>query len=296
MDTLALAYRVACRYLEADERFRPPRHILQGVDSGELDPKVLLVWKYVVEHLVERQKFNYGAGVAYWRNKCGKEGLDLPAAYQTTGAGATFGAFKIKSGDEIEDWVKARLASAGLVNDTQRSAAEWQLEIEHLQRTVTDAQERIQKHEDGLAKGTRVEQRKKWLTEARNDLDASTKALEKARAAVESLQTTIEKHEEVVAPVIDFEKQFQLLLHQASNDLAKRDVLTKAKMALAKFEQEMANPRLASDKQAFDLWETVKRTWERLWDAVKKAFSVIADWAADLTADTKQIKKLLASV
>lgn len=289
-----LAYRVACRFLEADERFRPPRHVLQGVDAKELDPKVLLIWKYVVEQL--GSKFSYGAGIAYWRNKCMKEGLDLPYAYQKAESGATFGAFKIKTGDEIEAWVKERLLSAGLISNVQRTAAEWQLEIEHLQRAVNDAKERIKKHEEGLAKGTRVEQRKEWLTQARKDLEISTKDLEKARAAVEGLQTTVEKHEEIKAPVVDFEKQFQLLLHQASNDLAKREVLAKAKAALARFESEMASPKFASDKQAFDLWDSIKQTWNGLWDAVKTAFKAIAEWAADLSTNTKQIKTLLASV
>jgi len=286
---MPLAYRVAQRFLIlSDDRYRPPRHILDGVDKGELDPKVLLVWKYVVEKL--GPKFSYGAGVAYWKSKCAKEGLDLPLQFVKAEQGAEFGHFKIKTGDQIEDWVKERLKSAGLISDTQKTAEEWQFEISSLDAAVQDAQERIAKHEKGLAEGTRVNQRIKWLAEAKTDLEKAGKDLELARKAVEELQKVLVKHVDVEAPAIDFEKQFQTALHLASNDLSKREVLIKARAALAKFEAEMMNPKMAG------VMDSLMGGLQKAWGMVQSAFSVLKSWVTDLVQDTKNLDKLLQSV
>jgi len=289
-----LTHRVALRYLQSDTRYQIPaqyKHILQMVDEGELDPQVLLAWKYVVEKM--GPKFSYGGAVKYWQNKCAKMGIDLPASPEVR---AQYGAFKVKNGDEIEEWVKEYLQSRGLISDVGKTAAEREFEIQHFQRMIDDAKDRIAKHEKGLAEGSRVKQREKWLAQARKDLEKASKDLDKAQEACKDIQETIVKHEKVEAPVIDFEKQFQLLLHQAANDLSKREVLAKAKAALEKFEDEMTNPRLASEKQAFDLWDKIKGLWQRLWDRVLNAFDAVADWADDLLVDRKQLQKLLDSV
>lgn len=300
MDTSELALRVAQRFqVVADDRYRPPKNIVNGVSTGELPVEVLGVWKYTINRLDKGAgaRTNFGAAVAYWRNKCAKEGIQLPAAYLKGGKGSSHGEWKVKNGDDIEVWVKERLESAGLASSTQMTAAEWELEISHLQSAVDDAKSRIAKHEKGLAAGNRVKQRTQWLAEATRDLESSGKDLEKARAAVEGLQATIEKHEDVEVASIDFEKQFQLMLHQASNDLSKRDVLAQAKAALQKFEDEMSSPKFASDKQAdaSDLWKMVKRGWDGLWKRVMSAFAAVGDWASDVLASSKRLDKLIAS-
>jgi chromosome segregation ATPase len=293
MDTIdSITYRVARRFLEADARYRPPQWILQMVDAGELPDEALLNWKYVVEKL--GSKFNYGGGIAYWRNKCMKQGMDVSEAAKEKAA--TFGPFKIKHGDDIDEWVKERLKSAGLVSDVMKTAAEWKLEIEHFERELQDASDRIAKHEKGIEEGSKVKQREKWLAGAQRDFDAAQKELKKAAEAIDGLEDVVEKHEKVVAPVPDFERQFQQLLQQATMDLSKREVLAQAKRALENFESEMMNPKMASSKQAFELWDILKRTWDKLLKAVKHAFDVIADWTADLLSDTKQLNKLLESV
>lgn len=299
MDTASLAFRVAQRVMWADNRFQPPKNIVNGVSTGELPTEVLMVWKYVVEELGD--KFNFGAGVQYWRNKCGKEGITLPAAYLKGGKGSTHGEWKVKSGDQIEEWIKQRLLSEKLISTTQRTAAEWQLEISSLQSAVEAAQDKIATHEKGLAEGNRVKQRTVWLAAAKKDLIASNKDLEKARAAVEGLQEAMDKHEDVKAPVITFERQFQAMLHEASNDLSKREVLAQAKAALAKFEEEMNTPKFATDSlldigdQMVAMWKMVKRGWDGLWKRVMSAFAKIEAWADDLDDDTKKLDKLVAS-
>lgn len=301
MDTTAdLALRVAQRFMVvSDDRFRPPKNIVNGVSTGELPVEVLGIWKYTVNRLSKGagSKTNFGAAVAYWRNKCAKEGIELPGAYLKGGKGSTHGEWKVKRGDEIEVWVRERLESAGLASATQMTAAEWELEISHLQSGVDDAKDRIAKHESGLAEGNKVKQRTAWLLAAQKDLELSGKDLEKARAAVQGLQETIEKHEDVEVASIDFEKQFQLMLHQAANDLSKRDVLAQAKAALEKFEAEMNSPKFASDKQAdaADLWNMVKRGWDGLWKRVMSAFAKVEDWAKDVLSSSKSLDKLIAS-
>lgn len=290
----SLAQRVAGRFsltILSDDRFRPPKWLLQGVDTGEIPAKGLLVWKYVVESL--GPKFNYGAATVYWRNKAKKEGLELLPKHLQSGEGAEFGPFKIKTGDQIEDWVKERLRSEGLYQEGVKTAADWQLEVGHLQRMLEDAQKRIAQHEKGLAEGSRVNQRTKWLAEAKADLAKAEKEMTKAQAALTEFKTEVVRHEEAKAPVIDFEKQFQAAMMAATMDLSKREVLVQAKAALAKFEQEMmGQAKMAAEKEAGildSLWGAV----ERAWNWVVSAFEDFRDWISDLSSDTKRISKLL---
>jgi len=296
MDTASLAFRVAQRVMWSDDRFQPPKNIVNGVSTGELPTEVLMVWKYVVESL--GPKFNFAGGMQYWRSKCAKEGISLPAAYLKGGTGSTHGEWKVKSGDQIEEWIKQRLLSEKLISTTQRTASEWQLEINSLLAHAEAAREKIADHEKKLTEGNRVKQRTAWLASAKKDLERCSKDLEKAQAAVEGLQESMDKHEDVKAPVISFEKQFQGMLHEASNDLSKREVLAQAKAALAKFEAEMNTPKFAADNMgdhAVAMWNAIKRGWDGLWKRVLSAFAKIEAWADDLLDDTKKLDKLVAS-
>lgn len=286
-----LAQRVARRFgltILSDDRFQPPKWLAAGVESGEIPTKGLLVWKYVVETL--GPKFNYGAGTVYWRNKCKKEGIELQAKHLQSGEGAEFGPFKIKTGDQIEEWVKERLKSENLYIEGVKTAADWELEVGHIQRMVEDAQKRIETHEKGLAEGTRVKQRVEWLAQAKSDLGKAEKDLDKAKAALAEFKVEVVRHEEAKAPAIDFEKQFQSALHAATMDLSKRDVLAQAKAALAKFEAEMAQqPKMAAD----GIMDAISGLLKRAWNWVVSAFDDLREWVSDLTSSTKRISKLL---
>jgi len=291
---LTLAQRVARRFsytILSDDRFRPPKWLLAGVEAGEIPTKGLAVWKYVVESM--GAKFTYGGATVYWRNKCKKEGIELQAKHLTSGEGAEFGPFKVKTGDQIEEWVKERMKSEGLYNEGVKTAAEWEMEIGHLERMIDDARKRIATHEKGLAEGTRVKQREKWLAEAKGDLTKAEKSMDEAKKAIGEFKTETARHETVVAPAIDFEKAFQQVLHSATLDLSKREVLAQAKAALAAFEQEMmasTQPRMAG------ILDTVWSVLERAWNWVVSAFHEVSEWASDLMSDTKRIGKLLDSV
>jgi len=304
-----ISLRVASRWIESDSRYRPPKWLVNAVDSGELPTKCLLIWKYTVERL--GAKFSFPAGVAYWRNKTRKEGIELADKFLKGGKGAEFGPWKIKTGDQIEEWIKERLKSEGLISDVARTASEWALEITHLEQTIAEAQEKIKKHEAGLVKGNRVNQRKKWLATAQTDLKAATKELTKAKAAVAKLSDTAQRHETHKAPTIEFEKQFQFALQLALKDLEKEDVIAAARAAIAKFEgkveeaveaqaapveAEVEEPipptmpaRYMSAGMLEDLWSGAKKVWS----VVKGAFSALADWTKDLLGIQKKLDKML---
>jgi len=299
-----LSYRVAGHFVFADRRFQPPKQIVNGVDSGELDPKVLLIWKYTVERLGD--KFNFGAGTAYWRNKVKKERIPLPAKYDKGGEGATHGPWKIKSGDQIEDWVRAKLASEDLINEAGRSVADWELEISHLKTEISDAQALVEKHKAGLATGKRVKQRTEWLAGATANLKKATKDLDKATAAVAELQKATERHETHQSPTIAFEKTFQAALSEATNDLKKHEVLDAARAALAKFEAELEEAAEMEEIEEAPITQRSPMVFQagvgdailvglkKLWSYVTGAFEGIVEWAKDIVADTKAINKLLS--
>lgn len=321
MNDLQIAKRVASRIIDADDRFRPPKWLVNGVDSGELPPKALLIWKYCVEKMTSKGMTGgrlFGAAVAYWRNACPKKGVDLPSKYQKgSDVKLEYGPWKIKTGDQIEDWVRERLKSEGLVEDVVRGVEEWKLELDHFETEVADAKALIVKHKKGIEEGSRVKQRIEWLAGAEKKLDDAEKGLAKARQAIEELGGTVAKHEETEAPVIEFEKQFQAALMMALKDLDKKDVLMAARNALAKFEEQVEESGRVEEETAMVpaeepipptmrvpykaagmskaavlgmLWEGVKK----LWDIATAAFERITDWAADLMGFNKSLKKMLA--
>jgi hypothetical protein len=312
-----IALRVASRWFESDSRYRPPKWLVNGVDAGELPTKALLIWKYNVERL--GAKFSYPAAIQYWRNKCRKEGIDLAEKFLTGGKGADFGPWKIKTGDQIEEWVKERLKSEGLISDVARTAAEWQLEIAHLEQAIADAQERIAKHEAVLAKGKDVKRRTKWLASAKSDLESGTKELDKAKVALSKLTETAQRHETHKAPVVEFEKQFQFALQLAMKDLEKDDIVAAARAAIAKFEgtieeaaeaeeeapattpsappamgeEEPIPPTMRTRYMTAGFLEDLWKGAQKVWSVVKGAFSAIADWTKDLLGLQKKLDKML---
>jgi hypothetical protein len=292
---MSLAERVALRFLQSDDRFMPPAYIASGVESGELPASVLMYWKYVVETIVGKCPSTprdevYKAGTAYWRNKCQKEGVDLPDAYVRGQGGASSGVFKDKSGTQVEDWVKARLASEKLINDAVRTASEWEVEILHVQRAIDDCSARVKKQEAAIAADPvkMRARREKWLADAKEGLDDAQTSMDKAKKALDAMKEQTTRHQEVTVPVLDFEKQFQTALLSATVDLSKRDVLAQAKAAIAKFEQEM----VAQSRQAGvldSLWSMA----EKAWNWVVRAFQGVEEWVGDLLHSTKRLEKLL---
>jgi hypothetical protein len=186
--------------------------------------------------------------------------------------------------------VKEQMRSKGLYRDGIKVAYEWELELHHFQSDLDEAQERVAKHEAALSKKI-TPGRQKWLVGAKADLDEAQSGVDKAQKALAAFKTEVTRYDEVKAPVIDFEKQFQSVLQSATMDLSKREILNQAKAALARFEAEMANQ--AKTAGALDtLWGGA----EKAWNWVVTSFRRLTDWVDDLVSSTKRISKLLDSV
>jgi hypothetical protein len=248
----------------ADNRYQPPKIIVNGVDIGDLPTKVLVLWKDVVEKLGD--KFDYPGGLQYWRNKCLKNGIDLPEKYRQGGKGAAHGRFKVMSGDQIEDWIKARLKSEGLVEEAQQV-------IEVQKAAVADVQMSL----EALLKGSLENEDKKKLQKAEKDVQAAV-------AAVAAMEQAVEQHVDAEVPVISFEKQFQALLDQALNDLSRKQVLAQARAVLAQFEAGMKPAKMAGISELFG----------KMWDRLSGLFTEVRNWADDLAHSAKSLEKLFS--
>jgi len=265
---------------------RPPVGVAAAVHSGRLDPKALLAWKLVVEKLGDH--FSYGAGVSYWRNKCAKLGIDLDEGFLTGmgGKGVSKG-FPIKGGDAIEEWVRARLKSEGLIAAVGRSAIEAEMVCSSLQDKIEEAKEKIAKHKAGIAEGSRVKQREKWLAKAETDLDQLLKEIEEVKGSVQEVQEAAARHETHKAPSIAFEERFQALLKEALRDLSQQEITQKVLMQLAQFNTsvEAAPMAVAGSKTAGML--------SSLWNKIVRATASFKTWARDLLGISKDMNKLL---
>jgi len=248
------------------------------VDIGEIDAKALQIWSMVVDKLGRPgQRLNYGAATAYFRNKCAKMGVVLPAKYLMSGAGAETGRFRIMDGDQIEDWVKERMKSAGLLENAQQVIEAQKAEVAAVQTTL----------EDLLRDSVKAEPKKRGPQKKK--LEEAEKQVAAASEALVALEKAVEQHEDVDAPVISFEQQFQLLLHQAMNDLSRKQVLAQAKAVLAQFEAGM-NVKQAGVLDSAGEW------LEKLWGKAMSAFAAVKGWASNLLHSATEINKLFASV
>jgi hypothetical protein len=273
-----------------DVSMRPPVGVAAAVHSGRLDPKALLAWKLVVEKLGDH--FSYGAGVSYWRNKCAKLDIDLDEGFLTGmgGKGVSKG-FPIKGGDAIEEWVRARLRSEGLIVAVGRSATEADMVCSSLQDKIEEAKEKIAKHTKGLAKAKSpagVKQKEKWIGKAEKDLDDLLKEIEEVKGSVAEVAEAAARHETHKAPSIAFEQRFQALLKEALRDLSQQDITQKVLMQLAQFNAQVLEAPMAvagSDKIAGRL--------SAMWNRIVGALASFKAWARDLLGVSKDMNKLL---
>lgn len=291
--------------LLSDDRFRPPAAIVNAVSEGRLKAEVLGAWKYVVEQ--QGDHFNYAAAVKYWRNKCNKmaqekEEYFLPEEFQKgLGGEGAEGAFKVKTGDEIEEWVKECLTSKGLIVQVGNSVQQWELQIGHFRREVTDAQEKIDTHIKGIAEGNRVKQRQEWLEKARKTLADNQKELDKCKAALAEIKATMARYDEHKSPTIEFEKEFQFLMLLLAKDFDQETVLGAVDNAVKRFKKgldiPMATPVDDPSKyqgyKAAGILDFLSNALAKAWEALKGAWAAFTDWLGDLRGDTKKVGDLL---
>jgi len=271
------------------EAFRPPKGIAAAVHDGKLPAQVLLIWKYVAEKMGDH--FDYGGAVAYWRSKCKKEGIDLPPEFLTGlgGKGVTAN-FPHKTGEQIEDWVRARLKSEGLLAEAGQTAAEVGLSITSIEQKIREAKTRVEQHMRGIEMGEKVTQRKKWLAKAQEELVALERQLEEARRGVTVVEEAAQRHEEHHAPSVSFEEQFQKLLAEATREMSQQQVLDKVLRSLAEFNAGLKATESPAHVAAIgDLWGVL----ERAWDKIKGVVAGIGRWAKGLFSSATKLNDLL---
>jgi hypothetical protein len=304
---LNIVRRFLSRNLLADDRFQPPRGVVSAVEEGKLDAKVLLLWKVCVEKLTEghppanRGKL-YAAATVYWRNKCNANHISLPKEFQEGQMGGEGGAgrWAITPGDQIEEWVKQRMLSEGLISTTTKTASEWEVEITSLNEYLADAQERIEKHTQGLSKAKSpagVAQKSKWLASAKTEAADFSNQLKKAKDSIRALAEAANKKSDTANWSIEFEKEFQFMMNQALRNLDKKQVLDAVKKATERFENGLdmpeANWGAEGAPKAAGVLDSVGSFLEKAWNHMKGAFEMFIDWVENLGKTTKDIEKLL---
>ena len=281
----------------SDERFQPPKWLVNAVTpveeggAGDVQIEALNVWKYVAQGLGSH--FSYGAATKYWRNKCLKMGYTVPEKYLEGGGGeGASGPWRVKSGDQIEEWVKATLRSKKLLAEVGNSVHDWQLEINSLERHIEEAQELVEKHLAGISTGNRVPQRQKWLEKASSDLSKYQKDMDEATKECANLLETAERYTKHQSPTLGFEQNFQFIMILMNKEFDKTTVVKSVRDALERFEQGLEIPDLANSAlRAASLGDMLSGAW----NFFKNAWSAFTDWVSDLTKTTRDLDKLLTS-
>jgi hypothetical protein len=287
---------LASKPVLSDVRFQPPKWLVAAVDSGELTVETLNVWKYVAGELGNH--FAYGAATKYWRNKCLKMGYMVPEKFIEGGGGeGAQGPWRVKSGDQIEEWVKATLKSKGFLSDVGNSVHDWQMEIGSIERELSEAQGRVDKHLSAMASGKVDARRRKWLDGAQSDLAKFSKQLAEANKAMTDLIATTARYEQHKSPTLEFEKEFQFMLLLAGKDFDKKQILSAVETAIDRFEKGLEMPEAApsDDPSKYQGYKSAGLLdfLNKAWTFLKNAWTVFTDWIGDLVGTTKKIDDML---
>ena len=204
----------------------------------------------------------------------------------------------MKSGDQIEEWVKSTLKSKGLMSDLGRTAHDWQMEINSLERELSEAQGRVDKHLSAMSAGKVNAQRKKWLDGAQTDLAKFSKELADANKALTDLLATTVRYEQHKSPTLEFEKEFQFMLLVAKKDFDKKQILEAVLKAVARFEEGLDIPEggPSDDPAKYQGYKAagIMDLLGKAWTFVKNAWASFKDWVGDLTGTTKKIGDMLS--
>lgn len=293
---------IASKNLQAGMQWTPPLEIVNGVDSGELDPKVLLVWKEAVRILGENGRSpEFKAAYAYWRNKCKANGIALPEQYLKGGEGAAHGKWAHVGAEQVEEWVKQKLLSEKLITSTENTVDDWQMEIQHLERLLGDAQVSLEKAITQLtsAKSDKgVAQALDRQKKAKDKLEKYGPQLDKAKEELSRLMEAIAKHKEPELPAtIEFEKEFQFMLMLAAKSFDQKDVLQAVGRAIQRLRAGSEIPAGYPSPEGMEKYagfgDWLKNVWEKAWNFVVQAFEDLFDWFANLGKTNNRLETLL---
>lgn len=312
--------RYLAKTVIADERWKPPASIVNAVDEGKLDPHVLVFWKEVVEIILKTDQARgkdrksseevYKAAVPYWRNKCADKGFPLPKEFldgQLGGAGSE-GRWAIKTGDQVEEWVKQTLLSQKLVETVESSADDVLAEISYLEKMVQDSSEKVELHLGKLTseKGPKgLARRQKWLEGAQANMADFSKKLAASKGTLKALKEAAQKKSQAGSYAIEFEKEFQFLMQVAAKDMTQASVVESVKKAIARFEQGLEIPDAESPAHDIGRYEGpsgktagvldfVAGALAKAWSYLVGAFDYFTDWIEGVVGTTKKIDKLLS--
>lgn len=291
--------------------WNPPNEVVNGVESGELDARVLLMWKEVVRIQSEGGRNPEFNGVrAYWENKCLKNGIDLPDKYRKGIGGASAGKWSTVGMVQIEEWVKQKLYSEKLIDSVTDTVDDWEAEVIHLERVLSDSEESLTKAEAQLKKAKSpagVKQALWRLNNAKEKLGHYGPRLVEAKEKIAQLRTAVLKHKEPDLPAtIEFEKEFQFLLMLAAKSFEQGDVLKAAQDAIERFVKGAVIPAAGyaqseemmgrQEKYAGiidDLGSWLKSTWDKAWNFVSQMMDRVVDWVASIGKATDRLENLL---
>lgn len=282
------------KYVMGSFAFKPPKWLVAAVHAGEIETKALLIWKYVVEK--QGSQFKFPAAIAYFRNKCRKEGVDL-GTYAEKGGGkgpGALAAFPIKN-EQIEDWVKQKLASEGLIVDAGKVAAEVELDLSSIEQRIDECKSKIGKHQAGLAAGNRVTQRVKWLASAESELDALTHELQRAKRGLEQVTAAADRHSTAV-PTVAFEKAFQKLLKAAMKEMTQTDLMTKVLQGMASFNAELEAAKAqahAASTHTAGVKDVVIGMLSKAWGKVVGLAARVSGWVKGLFKASQDLSRLM---
>lgn len=288
-----LAERVARRFLAfqlvSDERFRPPKEIVNAVDTGEIPPEALNVWKAVVEASSGSAiPLNYGAAYAYWRNKCLKNGIALPASLLKGGQGAEHGPWKIKTGDQIEEWVKATLKAKGLLDDVAKTAHDWEMEIVHLERMIQETQTKIEGRLRGSGPGARTP-----LEKSKADLEKYAKQMDDAKAELTRLVSETQRLSQVKNCSIELVKDLCFSAIVDRKNLDKVNLLAAFKKAMEILDKELSlSESMELAEKSAGILDTLGKALSKAWNWLVSVFESFFAWVGELRGDTDKLASI----
>lgn len=287
--------------LSEDYQYRVPASIANAVQQGTLPAETLSIWKYVAGKMGSH--FNYGAAVSYWRNKCARMGVVLPEEFSkengTLGGSGSQGAFAVKTGDQIEDWVRETLKSKGLLAEVGNSVYDWKMEVNHFQREIEKAHADIALHLRAIAerkdpagrnlgeKG--LAQRQAWLEKAQAKLAEGAVELERCEKELAELEANLARYQEHKSPTLKFESLFQMLMKEAAKDFDKKAVLDAVARAVAEFEKG-AEQSVAADGMKTANWLT--NLIGKAWAFLKQAWDAFTGWVNELVDTNRELDEL----
>jgi hypothetical protein len=161
-----------------------------------------------------------------------------------------------------------------------------------LERSIEETQKKIDKHIKGIERGSRVEQRKKWLGQARAELQTLQKQLAKAKGGVEAVDDAAKRYETHKSPTVTFEKKFQALMKEALKDMSRQQIMDQVLTTLTQFNNSLAKTE-AEGARVAAMGDVIGRWLTQAWKKMKALFGAVTKWIKGLFVTAKDLNRLM---